>query len=115
LIRENLRITTSGFGIPKQNWPRHVHHFLVKVEHEELNGLFSAFRVCCDYLRWKNRLEQGSCLSDLMMAAENWAWQPPFARPQIPLGVMMLAVKSMGYELRQVKGSTDARIERFVG
>jgi hypothetical protein len=114
LIGQNPRILLLGFKARRRYWPKHQRKFLVDFEREQLKCMYSIFCKCCDYLCLTNRLTRGSYLSDLKMAFENWLWQPPFARPENPIGVTILAAVFVGYQIRQVRGSTDARIVRFV-
>jgi hypothetical protein len=113
LVDAHPRITLSGFKIGRRGIARSVHNFLAEAELTKLRQLFPAFRMCCDYLGWRNQLSRGTCLTDVKMSAENWAWQPPFAKPEFPLGVVILAAIHVGYQVRQVRGSYDGRVVRY--
>lgn len=115
LVDAHPRITWSGFKIGRRGFAKSVHEFLEQAELEELKQLFPAFRLCCDHLRWRKPLLRGSTLTGLKMEVENWAWSPPFAKPEIPLGVVMLAAIHVGYQIQQVRGSYDGRIVRYHG
>jgi hypothetical protein len=110
LIKENPRITLSGFRIGRRGCPKGIFLIANTLEDEMLQRCYPLFGRCCDYLQSRNRLTRGLHLSDLNMSFENWLWQPPFARPEIPLGVVVLAAIYVGYDVRKVRGSTDARI-----
>jgi len=115
LIDRHPRITLSGFKIGRRGFARSVHSFLAQAELAELKRLLPAFEICCTYLGWRQRLQRGTQVSDIKSSAENWAWHPPFAKPEFPLGVVMLALISLGYHFRQVRGSYDGRIVRYHG
>ena len=110
LINKNPRILLRGFRVGRRVCPKDVHMAVGEFSLEKLRQGYPIFEKCCDYLRWRNRLTKGLYLSDLNMSFENWLWNPPFARPEIPLGFAILAAIYVGYDVRQVRGSTDARI-----
>ncbi len=110
LIETNPRITLSGFKTGRKGFDKDACDAFHSVGIEMLKKLRILCEDCCQYLRWRNKLERGVHLSDVRDAFQNYNLMSSNPILDIPLGVVMLAAIHEGYRIRQVKGSFQGRI-----
>ncbi len=105
LVDENPRIILLGFKSREQGLSQWYSRELCPFFHEVIKEMQLDFELYCEFLRRRKRIEKGTYLVLIKIEIQHW-----LGTPDVFLGIVMLAMIHMGYKIRKVQGSEDARV-----